>query len=396
MILFDIIEWRLLVVIEFDPNPFTYSRPVGAEDVIDRDKETKALVQLADAGHLVRISAPRRYGKTSLMAKVFDVAQREAEMETILVDLYRVESLADVAIRIERAYARQLRSGIRAKVAKLLEGTGLGLSLGPVGVSVQLANRSVDQALPLIHALLDLPRSAMEGTHRRALIVFDEFQDVLAVDGFDGVLRSHIQHHGDIATYFFTGSEPSLLRQLFEDRRRPLFEQAQPFVLDRLRDDDIASFVIERFDQTGRDTGGHAGNLAQAAEGHPQRAMLLANQLWERTPRGGTAGIDDWLGAVAAAREQVAPQFEAIWSRLTVNERKVLRAVAEFGSPTVVKAQNNLGLKPGTAQAAADRLVDAGELRRIDSKLSFVDPFMRAWVLEGTGTASHDDATASE
>lgn len=372
------------VVIEFDPNPFTYSRPVGAEDVIDRDQETKALLQLADAGHLVRISAPRRYGKTSLMAKVFDAARREAELETVLVDLYRVESLADIAIRIERAYARHLRSGIRAKVAKLLEGTGLGLSLGPVGVSMQLANRSIDQALPLVHALLDLPRTAMEGTHRRALIVFDEFQDVLSVDGFDGLLRSHIQHHADVATYFFMGSEPSLLRQIFEDRRRPLFEQAQPFSLDRLQDSDIASFVMERFDQTNRDSGGFAAQVAQTAEGHPQRAMLLANLLWEGTPRGATASVDTWLVALRVAREQVAPQFEAIWSRLTVNERKVLRAVAEFGSPTIVRAQQDLNLKPGTAQAAADRLVDAGELRRSDSKLTFVDPFMRTWVLEAT------------
>lgn len=111
---------------------------------------------------------------------------------------------------------------------------------------------------------------------------------------------------------------------------------------------------------------------------------FVANQFWERTALGQSAEVDSWLGALASAREQVGPQFEASWSRLTVNERKVLRAVAEFGSPTVLRAQQSLGLKPGTAQAAADRPVEAGELRRINSKLPFVDPFMRAWVLEAT------------
>lgn len=373
------------MAITFDPNPFEYSRPLGADDVIDRDDETAALVRLADGKHNVRIAAPRRYGKTSLMAKVFRAAAEDAEMVTILVDLYRVESMADIAIRVERAYAAQLKGKIRDKVAKFLEQSGLGLSLGPVGLNVKLADRSPDNVLPLIHALLDLPRSALEGSNRRALIVLDEFQDIAAVENADGLLRSHIQHQRDVASYIYMGSEPSMLRALFEDRRRPLFEQAVPFDLGPLADRDIAAYVVDRFDQTERDAGEELARLVAVAKGHPQRAMLLAHLLWEHTPRGERAEYETWLSTLEAAESQVADQFAATWQRATPIERKVLRVVASGKAPTGRASVEEFGYTKSHAHEALGRLVDSGELLRDDSGWSFIDPLFERWVAQAAG-----------
>ena len=52
-----------------DVNPFVYSHPVSAEDVIDRDGETQELLRNAVGGHFVRLYAPRKYGKTSLLKR---------------------------------------------------------------------------------------------------------------------------------------------------------------------------------------------------------------------------------------------------------------------------------------------------------------------------------------
>ena len=35
----------------------------------------------------------------------------------------------------------------------------------------------------------------------------------------DALLRSHIQFQGEVASFVFAGSEPGLMRELFEDRR---------------------------------------------------------------------------------------------------------------------------------------------------------------------------------
>ena len=110
-----------------DINPFVYSHPIAPDDVIDRDEETQRLLAAAVGGHFVRLYAPRKYGKTSLLRRVLRDAERQEGMIPILVDLYGVLSVADVAIRFERAYARQLKGKTRARIEEFLQGTGLGL-----------------------------------------------------------------------------------------------------------------------------------------------------------------------------------------------------------------------------------------------------------------------------
>ncbi len=65
---------------------------------------------------------------------------------------------------------------------------------------------------PLVDRLA-LPRRLYARDGTRTLVVFDEFQDVLAVaDRADAVIRSEIQHHGDAASYIFAGSHVGMMR----------------------------------------------------------------------------------------------------------------------------------------------------------------------------------------
>src|SRR3954470_4621749 len=262
-----------------DVNPFIYSHPIAPEDIIDRDEETKRLLTAAVGGHYVRLYAPRKYGKTSLLRRGLRDGEQQERLIPILVDLYGVLSIADVAIRFERSYARQLKGKLRARIEEFLQSTGLGLSLGALGISARLQLDPKSDPLPALHALLDLPLRLEQGGGFRALIVLDEFQDIAKVKEMDAVLRSHIQLQGEVASFVFAGSEPALMRELFERKERPLYGQAVPVRLDRLADVDIAAYVVARFGESGRSVGEALNPLIAAAKGHPQRAMLLAHRL---------------------------------------------------------------------------------------------------------------------
>jgi hypothetical protein len=119
--------------------------------------------------------------------------------------------------------------------------------------------------------LLEVPVEVAHRTGQRALVAFDEFQDVLSVPGLDGLLRSHIQHHADRVTYVFSGSEPSLLSSLFADRARPLYGQAKPMRLGPIAPELLAGSIAEKFEATGRTAGEGGQAVAQFAAGHPQR-----------------------------------------------------------------------------------------------------------------------------
>jgi hypothetical protein len=364
-----------------DVNPFIYSHPLAPDDIIDRDEETHQLLASAVGGHYVRLFGPRKYGKTSLLRRVLRDAEKQEGMLPILVDLYGVLSVADVAIRFERAYARQLKGKVRSRVEEFLQSTGLGLSLGALGISAKLQLDPRTDPLPALHALLDLPLRLEEGGAFRALIVLDEFQDITKVKEMDALIRSHIQFQGEVASFVFAGSEPGLMRELFEQGDRPLYGQAVPMRLGRLADEDIAAYITARFRETKRNVGEAPNPLVATARGHPQRAMLLAHRLWATIDVGGTATLADWARAHAAALSELQPEFDANWRRLSTSEQKALRAaVAGGGSPFQKRVLEQLDLPKSTARAALQSLLANATVEQDTDDYTLVDPLFAEWI----------------
>ena len=364
-----------------DVNPFVYSRPIPPDEVIDRDDETAALLQAVVGGHYVRLYAPRKYGKTSLLRRVLREAERSEGMTTVLVDLYGVLSLADVAVRIERAYAAQLKGGLRARIDEFLQRTGLGLSLSALGIGVRLQIDPRTDPLPALHALLDLPLKLEQEGGYRALVVFDEFQDITKLPGIDAIVRSHIQHQGEVASYVFAGSEQGLMKQLFEEKERPLYGQAVPVRLGRLPSSDIAAYIVDRFKQTGRSAGEAVNPLVQTAAGHPQRAMLLAYRLWDVVEPRATATLADWEEALSTTMVELRPEFEAHWQRFTQVEQKSLRAIVEGQGATLrTHVLARLDADKSSVSRALKRLESAGEVEVIDGRTVLVDPLFALWL----------------
>jgi hypothetical protein len=371
-----------------DVNPFVYSHPLVPEDVIDRDDESEALLRNAVGGHYVRLYAPRKYGKTSLLKRALRDGEEREGLIPVHVDLYRVSSLADVTVRFERAYAQHLKGAVRRRVEEFLQRTGIGLSLGAYGISAKLRLSPRTDPLPALHALLDLPTRLEASGGYRAFIALDEFQDVDKVPDLDGLIRSHIQHHGEVASYVFAGSEPGLMKQLFENRDRPLYGSAVPVRLARLADDDIAGYVVDRFRSSGRGVGEALNPLLESAQGHPQRAMLLAHRLWEQVARGADATLDDWTAAHGAALDELEAEFDAQWRGYDTTEQKTMRAlVAAGGSPYKADVLRRLDLTTDGVKSALPRLEATAEIERVDRKRLVVDPLFGEWIAILNGDA---------
>src|SRR5579884_4466096 len=314
-----------------DLNPFRFSGPLGSEDMIDRDSEAEELLTLTVGGHSFRLVGPRRYGKTTLLRRVLEAAERE-DMATVLVDLQDVLSIAEIVVRIERGYDR-LKGPIRKRVDALFRAWNIGLALGGGGFTATLQRNPNVDAESVLLRLLELPSVLFERDGMSSLIAFDEIQDVLAVPGADGKIRSVIQHQGDAATYAFAGSAPGVMQQLFADPKRPLLDQAVPKELRPLPLGDVGEYVQRRFQQSGREAGAALTPLLEFTRGHPQRSMMLAHYLFESTPRGASADEGNWLAALDRAAHDAAPLMRAIWRALPTNERRVARALAAATTP---------------------------------------------------------------
>lgn len=367
-------------------NPFRYSTPLDPEELVDRDAEAAMLLGLAEGGHNTRLSAPRGYGKTSLLRRVVADADARAGMNAAFVDLWGIATRADVALRLEDGY-RALRGPIRRYVDRLLLDARVRANIGPAGLELS-ASRSQDIERLLLE-LLDVPKHAFEKTGKRTYVVFDEFQEVLrAGDGIDAVIRSRIQHQAREASYTFAGSHPGLLSELFDNRTRPLFGQARPIPLGPLADADLAAYIATHFENANRNAGRALDYLLRLAEGHPRRAMMLAHYLWEHTPPGSTANEGTWGLAQQAAYEELSEAYARLWNGLEDTDRRALTAVAA-GRPLVAKeTMERYEMTRGSAPRARERLLSVGEIQQIDGALRVTDPLLAAWLNAGRRTPS--------
>jgi hypothetical protein len=367
-------------------NPFRYSEPVPPSELIDRDGEAELILRRALEGNNSRIVAPRRYGKTSLLRRVGEAAEAEG-WAAVYVDFFGVLTLADVAERIERAYDEALRGGLRGwftSVRRTLRPTfRAGGGPVPAGVEVTLSPQA---EAPLLDRLA-LPARLFERRGVRTLVVFDEFQDVLAArDRADAVIRSEIQHHGDAASYVFAGSHVGMMRQLFADRRRAFYGQAGAVELPPLSGEDLALELDARFRATGRDIADALGPLLDAAAGHPQRAMLLAHAVWDRTPARKSATEETWADAYDAVLREAGGELRAVWTSLSTGQRRVLAAIGENSAPLYSASQGH-GSSRGAAIGNSVRvLLDRGEIVEDPTAITshrVVDPLLVAWLREG-------------
>ncbi len=364
------------------PTPFLYDRPVPPEELIDRQSELAKLLELADAGQSVRVSAPRRYGKTTLLRKTLVEADRLG-MASVYVDLDRVVSLEGISDRVEAAYRNQLQGPIRRSIVNVLRTLRPRASAGAAGARVEIAPSADADARRTLERMLDLPVDIHRKTGRRTLVVFDEFQHVLRVGAeVEGIFRSHVQHQAAEASYVFAGSHPGLLATIFGDRERPFFGQARPLDLAPLPDDALADYIDSRFAQTGKEAGVALEALLDLARGHPQRAMLLAHHLWEQTPPGTSADFDTWAGVLEAVDRELHESFDRMWDRLRVNESRVLAALcASDASLFNQRTLAQFGLSKSGAEQGRDKLIEFGDvLEPGGGRLLVVDPLLERWV----------------
>ena len=226
---------------------------------------------------------------------------------------------------------------MRRTVDALFRSWQVGLSLGAGGFTASLQSNPRIDVESVFLRLLDLPAKVHERTGSRSLVAFDEFQDLLRVDGADGMLRSVIQHQTGVASYAFAGSAPTLMERLFEDPSRPLLEHAVPVELAPLPDDVTANVhrgAISR--ARAARSGTRSTRCSRSRAAIPQRVDA------RRPPPVGDrpAGLDvaDETAFVDARERALAlaePALRARWESFSVNEQRVSVALAASSADAV-------------------------------------------------------------
>jgi len=358
-------------------SPFRFAE-LAPDDPVGRDDVVAALLDRARAGRFVLLTAPRRFGKTTLVHRLRRVA--DGDPVVVIADLQGVRDLGMLAQRLAAAW-RELPASLPQQVMDHVASRIAGLSAGGLGVS--LRHRDPNDAGPL-ESVLAVPVEVAERTGRRVLVVLDEFQEIAPILGADAIIRSQIQHHADRVAYVFQGSEESILVGLFDHGERPLYGQAERFRLEPFDLGLLGAFVTTRFSDTDRRISAPALELyLTVTGGHPQRAMRLADELWHRTDVGGTADVADVDAALEAVLAEAAAGFADLWGAFDHHERWTLGLIVD-GRSLFGPEADAIGLGEGTVRAAVDRLRRKRVLREANgygrATLEIIDPLLALWL----------------
>lgn len=363
-------------------NPFTYQGPVDPARLIDRSVELDELQAAAADRVAIRLAAPRRFGKSSLL-EAHVSAMHAAGHRAVRVDLSKVATVGDAASRIARAYSalpgdpgRSVRRWVaRLGISASVAGVGVGVAAGP-------PRPPADEARAALLELLDVPRTLHDRDGGLTVVCLDEFQDLLvADDGLDGLFRSVIQHHGEATAYVFAGSQPSLMDALFSEHERPFFGQARPLALPPLPVAEAAGDIESLLAADALDPGAAVDELLAFTGGHPQRTILLAHHLYnllEEPQR------PDDITAVAIERALVETRdaHQALWDGIGRTERLVVLALADGQAPTGSVVAGEHRVARSTLQEAIERLLaDERHVQRdADGRPFLLDPLFAAWL----------------
>ena len=378
-------------------NPFVYGEVVPAAAFVDRVVELDRLVADLAAAQKVFLISPRRYGKSSLVRHALTAMARRGAL-TVEVT---VSSFSSYVAFLE-GYARALVAAesrwdrARTWLLEVIRSTRAEIRVAPQSdplgsVIVSFPNvRSERDIARLAQEVFALPARLAEARRRTVIVALDEFQ---AIAGFNGgsvehTMRAAVQHQREVG-YVFAGSEPSLMERMIGPRR-PFYKAGPVMRLDKIPPDEFAAFIESRFNRSGiRAEAGLGAAVVELAGNLPYDVQRLAHETWDDVRRANRrrATLDDLHGALRRLLAEQQTMFEALWQRLTLPQRAVLRAVVlQDGRELLsadVRERHRLG-GASSVQTALSALLRDDVIAREGNRYTVVDSLLKEWVARMT------------
>ena len=194
-----------------------------------------------------------------------------------------------------------------------------------------------------------LPGRLAAERKRTMVVALDEFQ---AIDSFNGgsvehALRAAAQHQRQVG-YVFAGSEPSLMEKMIGPRRPVLQGRAGDAAAEDLRRR-CSRIHRARFTKTGiKPESGLGDAIVDLAGNLPYDVQRLAHETWDdvRAKGGRKVTLEDLHRTLARLLSEQETIFEALWQRLTLQQRATLRAVVLQGGREMHSADARVASSP--------------------------------------------------
>ena len=376
-------------------NPFLFGPIVSGDAFYDRVEIEHQLFRAVGSGQNVLLYAPRRYGKSSLVARVVESLRREGRA-CLYFDMMKVNSLehflqsyASAALALKSRTSRSLGA-----LGKFFRGLRPKITIGDQGEPSLSLDFSSPPDTRTLEDVLSLPES-LGSPEKRVVVVFDEFQEIGRLSStlpLERIFRSVIQQQRNV-NYIYLGSKTHLLKRMFCDAARPFYQSALVIEMEKPPRDESVAFLRRRFELAGVNVdSGAIESIVDGSENIPYYLQALGYEVCEVAEYSGKddIGAAEVTEALARCVLRMSGVFETAIEPLSANQRIVLAALAIEPTPRFDEAyRRQHGLPTYTSIMSALKVLEAtGLVMSVRKERRVANPFFAAWLREPAFTAS--------
>jgi len=355
---------------------FPVGKPVTSKNLIGREIEIKKFLELLKTGQSIIISAPRRYGKTSILLELKRILQGRNQY-TAYIDIFGCTNKYELATAIiEKTlenrkidnFVRKVKENIK-EVIKKLQISGI---YDDIEYALKIGDERVDENKLLKEALM-LPGKIADREEKPFFVFLDEFGDIAKYDGKEILkfIRSIIQQQRNVH-YIFSGSQRSIIKEIFLTKSQPFFQFAIFYEINRIKPEIFKKYLINKFSELNiKVESDIIDSILSLTRGHPFYTMLLAKMFYiRRVSKEKDILIDDLISDAINVEK---PYFDNLWDRLL--ERKNYREVVKY-----LASQNQKGMFYSEKMKNINLPRILKDLKRMDiiekqnDKYEFIDP----------------------
>lgn len=258
------------------------------ENFFNRNQEIARLMGNIESGTHTLLTAPRRYGKSSLAKE----AIRRSAVPYCEIDLFVAVDDVDVGNKIVAGVGHLIQKiSIESEkwfyaLKDFFNKAHKKWTIGFHGLKLELIPDDKKTVAQNILDVLEALEFILKKKSQRAVIFIDEFQEILetkTAQSIEGAIR-HFAQESEWVSFIFSGSNRRMLKKIFNSRSRPLYAFCDEIRLDRID----ASYYYAYLNKVAKKTFGAVlsdlviDRILQLSDRHPRYVYVLATEVWLR------------------------------------------------------------------------------------------------------------------
>ena len=365
--------------------PFVFGVATSGDNFTDREKETQRLLLNFTHGVNTILISPRRWGKTSLVKKVAQLAQTKTR-KIVYLDIFSCRTESE----FYRLFATSVLKQTSSKWDEWVENTKqflahinpkISIGTDPMNdFSISFEYSMQDNAG---NDILQLPEKIAIEKGIQIVICIDEFQQISDFEDsktFQKKLRTvwQLQQH---VSYCLFGSKKHLMNELFEKKNLPFYKFGDAIYLTKIETKYWIEYICKRFENTGKHISPElAKEICRLVDNHSSYVQQLAWLLWIRTTD--IATEEQLTHALEDLLDQNNILFQSETENLSAYQMNFLKAVidgihSKFSSKEII-LKYNLGTSANIVWLKSALLQK--ELIETDGKeIILADPVFGVW-----------------